>query len=249
MASASGWSGATTAGESRGPLAQHSANPRRSSSGSAAGSGSNATSDAFPAGNWTFGGALAAVSTACASDPATFSCWPLYTYNTSSPHSLADLAFEWTVSRGANNSLALASYADPVALTFGSTPLALAAAGTPDEHYSFSLVLDKWVHPAAPRGGQQGLAGCWFNGTTLAGHLYTRRPAAGATTTVADQGSAGWPQWQFAFDINQTVPGGPATPNCYVLGPNNTIGAPITQGLAPQPTSATCGCFWRNYSL
>ena len=90
-------------------------------------------------------------------------------------------------------------------------------------------------------------AACWFNGTTLAANLYTRRPAAAPANATAAGG--GWNPWQFAFEVNQTIAGGPAVPNCYAQQPGGSLGSSVTQGLVPQPASDLCGCYWRNFDL
>jgi hypothetical protein len=220
--------------------------PAQPTSTAAAGNGS------FPQGSYTFAGALASVGTACTSNPATFLCWPYMTYNAST--SASAVAFDWVVAAQPSGDLALSSSNNPFAITFSNASLTQHDAGTPQERYSFSLSLDKYVVPTGPIDGSSTLAACWFNTTTLAGNLWTRRPADGGavangTANSTAQMLADWPVWQFAFDVNQTIAGGQDVPECYQQAAAGGEGARITTGLTAQPDSDECGCYWRNYAL
>ncbi|KAI4235038.1 MAG: hypothetical protein L6R40_006584 [Gallowayella cf. fulva] len=211
---------------------------------------SSAKSSPFPAGSYTLTTHLSTNRTECTSNATLWSCFPYQTYNPSSPtSSLAN--FTWIItpsSSSKNNDFTISSTNNPFSINFPSTPLTILSPNTPEERYTFTTTLDKTTFPAP---GQT----CYFNATTLQGTLYTKKPknypAPLATTTATaedeNENSDAFQPWPYAVDIQQTIAGGDAVPQCFRSTANGNLGDRMTEGISPRPESATCACEWRNF--
>jgi hypothetical protein len=160
------------------------------------------------------------------------------------------VTFDWIIN-GTTGDLLISSTPNPFAITFSNVSLSLVDPGSLDERYSFSVSLDKYVIPSEPILPNNEIAGCYYNGTTLEGSLYTKKTAAGGNgTTSPNDGGQGqnFVNWPYAAEVNQSIAGGSNVPACYP-GDGVVQGSRITSGLAPQPTTSDCGCNWRNYDL
>ena len=218
----------------------------------------------FPIGSYTIQTYLTTVETACTSNPATFNCYPYVTYNESGSSSMA--TFDWIISSPTNNTqnLTLSTSNNPFANTFSGVPLALQNQGTDDEHYAFSLPLQKVVVPDMPLSSDGASADCFYNRTTFAGMLYTRKPyqnatsaaapapssgaGAGAGTMPSSPGNQDYKPWPYAINVTQSIHGGQGVPECFEFT-NDGKGGPMVGGLQPQAPSTTCECRWLNFDL
>lgn len=216
-------------------------------------SGNNSTPGPFPQGAYQFLGDLVSTQANCTENQATWQCWPYHTY--SEDASQSGVTFDWVISNasssGKPSQLLISSESNPFAITFANVSLSLQDAGTANERYTFSIPLDKYVQPPMPLTSSDGLDACWFNGTTLAAALYTKKPPASnlVNSTGMDAQATGWASWPGALEVNNTIAGGNGVPQCFELKANGDQGAPVMSGLDPQPASQSCGCFWRNFDL
>ncbi len=58
--------------------------------------------------------------------------------------------------------------------------------------------------------------------------------------------SSGIQPWPFAVKVIQGIGGGVDVPACYEVH-NGELGARVTSGLVPQPSSQNCDCTYKNY--
>lgn len=211
----------------------------------AGGSGSSAdTSQQFPRGNWSFPVVLATVGTSCTSNSATWTCFPYYTFQESP--SLSNYTFDWTIFQQDpktknQDSLQIASSANPFSLTFGPTPLVHVDNGTPNERYTFSLLLPKQVQPTQSLTDDNEQTLCFYNQSTLAGSLYIGKGAS--ATTTSNMAPVNWPGTAY---IAYTSPGGENTPDCYRQVAGKAQGSAIDARLTPQAASQQCSCIYES---
>jgi len=142
-----------------------------------------------------------------------------------------------------NNNYTISSSANPFAITFSNLSLSLIDAGTAIERFTFSYTYDKLVIPSTAITNDNTQAECYFNGTTMSAALYTKRNTSTGSVNATTKGGP-WTNWPYAAEVNETRSGGANVPNCY-----EQPGTPITTGLASQPTSSSCGCYYRNVDL
>ena len=207
------------------------------------------STEPFPIGSYSLITNLDVVTANCTANIATWRCYPYTTFATNASQSLA--IFNWIIS-GSPSNLTISSSTNPFSISFANVTLKLEDKGTGSERYSFSTPLDKFVVPDASLTDDNGEASCWFNRTEFTANLYTRKPAAGATSlgskTDAEQLSSQWTEWPHAIEVNQTIRGGQDVPNCYEPS-NGDSRSRISTGLPVQPTNSLCECAWRNFAL
>ncbi|KAH7391255.1 hypothetical protein BKA64DRAFT_710164 [Cadophora sp. MPI-SDFR-AT-0126] len=172
----------------------------------------------FPAGSYRFDTYLNTISTNCTSNPATWRCYPFFTYATSPTQSTA--TFDWiiTPSEGSSN-YTISSTPNYFSIVFNNASLSLMNAGADDEHYFFQTMMDKLTKPVAQLGSENVASTCYFNSTTFQGYLYTQMPKTFSTndTNASTDTNTAFPSWPFAVKVEQVASAGAGTPTC--LGP------------------------------
>jgi hypothetical protein len=166
---------------------------------------------------------------------------------------MSGVTFNWIISNtsaasGASE-LLISSSSNPFAISFSNATLTLLDAGSANDHYAFSVQLDKYVQPPMSLDSSDSLDGCWFRGTTLSAALYTKKKPDSSVNATAAAVQTGWLSWPNAVEVNQTINGGNNVPACFQIEANGNQGPQVTNGLSPQPQSDSCGCFYRNYGL
>lgn len=219
--------------------------------------------EAFPAGFYAISTFLDTVTTNCTANAATWSCYPYETYAQSASGALA--TFNWVIAQSSSG-YNISSTRNPFALSFTNTSLTLMDPGSENEHYTFSVLLDKYVVPSSTITSDGSMAGCFFNNTQLVANLYTNRAssypansnssatatssATASTTASSEQGlitSETFHPWPFAVDVIQSVPGGAGIPDCYHVDHGN-IGIRVAPAFLPQPSHDSCACAYKNYA-
>ncbi|KXT05635.1 hypothetical protein AC578_5565 [Pseudocercospora eumusae] len=219
----------------------------------------------FPIGSYTMLTALKTVTTNCTSNPETFNCYPYNVYNSadSSSFSKSLTTFGWTITNtswvyatigtgstpdaGVPANLTISSSGSPFTVNFTDKALTYISpsSNTSSARYTFSFDMDKAFNPPVSLTSDNTATQCFFNQTTFTGTLYL----AAARNFPADQGSpsaSNGKQWPYAVDITSSSAGGQDTPACYAYQ-NGALGARVTTGLTPQPTSSQCLCQYQNF--
>ncbi|KAL8688815.1 MAG: hypothetical protein Q9218_005366 [Villophora microphyllina] len=225
----------------------HRKNSKQSQPSSSSSSPDN-TTQPFPVGSYTLTTYLSTVATSCTSQSQDWSCWPYHTYSDSASEALAN--FTVTITSSGNNSFAI-SNPNTLSIGFQSTPLTLLDANTENERYHFSTMVDKITTPSL---GVQ----CFFNDTTLAGDLYTKKTqiytisggTAAATpppppTPVGPRDD--FQPWPYAVDMQQSIGGGNTVPQCFRVTADGRRGDRIVDGLTPQAVNEMCSCEYKNF--
>lgn len=205
---------------------------------------SNSTTT-FPAGSYTFVTYLDRVQTDCSSQAQDWSCHPDHTFAESPSQAMAN--FTWVVAES-EDGFSISSTGNPFSIVFDSTMLMMLDPGTDDERYQFNTSLDKMTPPSIG-------VSCFFNDTTLEGHLYTKKPqnypSSGKTTLSAATASSlastnDFQPWPYAVEIRQTIGGGQSVPECF-RGQANRKGDRVVEGITPRPASSMCSCDYKNF--
>lgn len=241
---------------------QRSNNNNNSNSNAASSAPSSSSSPSasgpFPIGSWTFTTFLDTVSANCTSNPSSWKCEPSVTYATSPTN--AQAPFNWIISSAdpdtnpnpdsgsstPNSNLTISSTDNPFAINFSNATLRLVDAGTPDERYTFSTMVQKAVFPTFN-------VKCFYNDTVFIADLYTSKANSYPTskTNNNDNSSTGAPggafaDWRFAMDAKQYIGGGVDVPACYSLV-NGQPADHITSGYSVMPPENFCSCAYKNY--
>ena len=205
-------------------------------------------------GSWTFTTFLDTVSANCTSNPASWKCEPSVTYATSPHNALA--AFNWIISAvdsksDSSSNLTISSTDNPFAINFSNATLNLVDAGTENERYTFSTMVQKAVFPSFN-------VKCFYNDTVFMADLYTSKPksypnnstgaSAATTSSVAAAAPTGgaFADWGYAIDATQHIGGGVDVPACYTLE-NGQPGDRVTSGYSAMPPEDFCSCAYKNY--
>lgn len=217
----------------------------------------------FPLGEYSMITALKDIEYGCTSNQATWRCWP-YTLYSPSTNTSSLASFNWIISNtstlyatasspstpsgGIPANLTVSSTADPFGITFTNKPLTYISptTNTSSARLTFSFSMNKMVVPAAAITTDNTNAKCFFNETTFTGTLYLSSPRNYPEGEMHDSALGGYEQWPCAVDITQTASGGTDVPNCYETN-DGKIGAPITYGLTPMPSTEECVCDYRNF--
>lgn len=209
-------------------------------SGSIGGDQNTTSNGTFPAGAYRFDTYLSSISTNCTSNPATWRCYPYFTYAQSPTQSIA--TFDWIITpTSTKNSYNISSTDNYFSILFTNASLTLANAGAADEHYYFQTAMQKPTKPVVQLGSQNVASTCYFNQTMLQGYLYTKMPKTLSSNVTEEMGGGdAFEAWPFAVRVNQVANAGVGTPTC-VDGSGNSLG---DFGVAD--TSLTCGCDYMN---
>ncbi|KAL2063580.1 hypothetical protein VTL71DRAFT_5385 [Oculimacula yallundae] len=221
----------------------------RSGSGSPAGGASGtvnpatdpSTNATFPAGSYRIDTFLDTISTNCTSNPATWRCFPYFTYATSASQSAA--TFDWIISPSSGSNYTISSTDNYFSIIFSNASLSLMNAGADDEHYFFQTMMDKPTKPVAQLGSANVASTCYFNSTTFQGYLYTKMPKTYMTnneTSSTDTTNAAFAAWPYAVKVEQVASAGSGTPTC--LGPS---GENLDDSSVPD-TTQLCDCLYLN---
>ena len=207
------------------------ANRNREKDGSASSGGASGTVDppidstanaTFPAGSYRFDTYLDTISTNCTSNPATWRCYPFFTYATSPTQATA--TFDWIISpseasEGGSN-YTISSTQNYFSIVFNNASLSLMNPGADDEHYFFQTMMDKPTKPVAQLGSENVASTCYFNSTTFHGYLYTKMQKTFSTndTNASTDANPAFADWPFAIRVEQVASAGAGTPTC--VGPS-----------------------------
>ena len=224
---------------------------------------SNSPPQKFPLGEYSMITALKDIEYGCTSNQATWRCWP-YTLYSPSTNTSSLASFNWIISNtsttyatasssstpsgGVPANLTVNSAADPFGITFTNKPLTYisASSNSTSARLTFSFSMTKMVVPAAAITTDNTNAKCFFNSTTFTGTIYLSSPRNYPVGEMHDSSLGGYQQWPYAVEITQIAGGGTDVPNCYETN-NGKIGAPITYGITPMPSTADCVCGYRNF--
>ncbi|KAH7319171.1 hypothetical protein BKA65DRAFT_96090 [Rhexocercosporidium sp. MPI-PUGE-AT-0058] len=171
----------------------------------------------FPAGSYRFDTYLDTISTNCTSNPATWRCFPYFTYATSPTQATA--SFDWIISPSVGSNYTISSTPNYFSIVFTNASLSLMNAGADDEHYFFQTMMDKPTRPVAQLGSENVASTCYFNSTTFQGYLYTKMPKTFFTNDTNSSIDTNTPfaAWPYAVKVEQVASAGSGTPTC--LGP------------------------------
>ncbi|KAL8285389.1 hypothetical protein RB600_009701 [Gaeumannomyces tritici] len=207
----------------------------------------------FPAGSYSFTGALTGVVSNCTVEPAAFGCYPFSTYNRSSPNTSAT-TFQWVIRPLGGLHYSISSSANPFAPRFANVSARLVDVGTTSERFAFNFTFSKAFAPTKRLTGGQGGGGaaatmCWYNSTVVEATVWTRELAS-YQTGVADAPqpvNATWnfDPWPFRFNMTQRQVAGANMPDC-----RDFDGRPVAPGLGAAPeTGGGCACLYQNFDL
>lgn len=215
----------------------------------------------FPIGAYAITAFLTNVSTACTSNPLTWSCYPYQLY--SANPSRSETTFSWSIAKSPNSAnskpaqYVISAAPNPFDITFNNLRLALEDSGTESERYTFSLPFVKNVVPGVSISDDDSISSCFFNSTTLRASLYTRRKptlkdGSGARTDSSNavndgngEGGSYSNPWPGAVSIEQVASGGEDVPNCYRLEEGRAGGERVD--LPPEGSGRQCRCSYMNY--
>ena len=216
------------------------------------------TAGPFPAGSYTLETFLDTTTTNCTSNPQSWKCEPSVTYSASPTDSMA--TFNWIITPATtsdpNPNFTISSTDNPFAINFANAPLKLLGAGTDDERYTFTTMVQKAVFPSFS-------VKCYYNETQFTANMYTKKPksyppgstasasaAAPASTSGSAAGAppgASFATWHFAIDATQSIGGGVDVPACYNMD-NGQVGSRVMSGYSIQPAQDFCSCAYKNYN-
>ncbi|PBP25876.1 hypothetical protein BUE80_DR003136 [Diplocarpon rosae] len=194
----------------------------------------------FPAGSYRIDTYLSTITTNCTSNPATWRCYPYFTY-AQSP-SQATATFDWIITPVENsNNYTISSTQNYFSLVFANASLSLMNAGADDEHYFFQLSMQKPTKPAAQLGNQNVGSTCYFNSTTFRGSLYTKiTKIFSSNDTNGQTKSLVYAAWPYAVKVQQVAAAAQGTPTC--LDPQgNSLG-----DFSVLDTTQECSCSYIN---
>lgn len=208
--------------------------------------------------------------TGCTPNPATWSCFPYRTYNSSSSGPTDSLTtFNWLISSTSNNPTSsnpadyqISSTRNPFALTFTNESLALVDPGSGDEALIFKVAMDKVVVPNADvtSAGDGSASRCLFNATRFQAKLYTKKAKTYPPSDLTGDGNGGssspsggggggqqFQPWPYAVEITQTIASGSAVPECYKTL-NGQMGERVDLArTVAVAEGAQCACEYLNY--
>ncbi|CZS95296.1 hypothetical protein WAI453_011276 [Rhynchosporium graminicola] len=217
-----------------------SSSPNGGASGTVVAAPDSSNNATFPAGSYRFDTYLNTASANCTSNPATWRCYPYFTYATSPTQSTA--TFDWIISPSIGNKYTISSTQNFFSIIFNNASLSLMNAGADDEHYFFQTMMDKPTKPVAQLGSQNVASTCFFNSTTLQGSLYTKMPKTFMVNNDTSSMDTNGPfsAWPFAVKVEQVASAGSGTPTC--LGPSGeNLGE-----FSVADTTQLCDCLYLN---
>jgi hypothetical protein len=245
-------------------LTRKKSNNSNQSSSSTSGSGSKPPQK-FPLGEYSMVTALMSIDYGCASNQATWSCWPYTIYSPSTTQSSL-ATFNWiirntsedyatpsspsTPAEGVPANLQISSTEDPFGISFTSKPLTFISqsGNSSAARLTFTFSMNKVVIPSQPITTTDANSKCFFNATTFTGTLYLSAPRnyPGGDLQTSNS-SGGFQQWPYAVEITQTANGGTDVPNCYETT-NGQLGQQIfNPALVAMPSTDQCSCDYRNF--
>ncbi|KAI9047469.1 hypothetical protein LZ554_008188 [Drepanopeziza brunnea f. sp. 'monogermtubi'] len=219
-----------------------------STSGTTPNSGNPARNTTFPAGSYRFDTYLSTTTTNCTSNPATWRCFPYFTYSQSP--SQATAIFDWIITPVPNthNDYTISSTDNPFSISFANASLILQDAGADNESYSFQTRMQKTTSPVRQLGSANVAAKCHFNSTIFQGTLYTKKAKTykaknetdGLHTQNDENDGAIFKMWPYAVKVELIAAAGSGTPTC--LDPSgNSLG-----DFSVADASQTCDCLYLN---
>ncbi|KAG4435272.1 hypothetical protein IFR05_009232 [Cadophora sp. M221] len=194
----------------------------------------------FPAGSYRFDTYLNTIATNCTSNPATWRCYPFFTYAMSRTQATA--SFDWIISPSVGNNYTISSTPNYFSIVFSNTSLSLMKAGTDDEHYFFQTMMDKPTKPVAQLGSENVASTCYFNSTTFQGYLYTKKSKTFITsdTNSSTDTNSPFAAWPYAVKIEQVASAGEGTPTCLDPSGESLGDFSVTDG------TQLCDCLYLN---
>lgn len=219
----------------------------------------------FPLGEYSMVTALMDIQYGCASNQATWSCWPYTIYSPSTTtSSLA--SFNWIIEStsddyatpsspstsddGVPANLKVSSASDPFGINFSDKPLTFISpsGNSSAARLTFTFSMAKVVIPSQPITPDNSNSKCFFNETTFTGAMYLSAPRDYPVGDQQDSNSlGGFKQWPYAVEITQTANGGSDVPNCYGLTDGQLGDQIFSPTLQPMPSSDQCSCDYRNF--
>jgi hypothetical protein len=204
---------------------------------------STSVPNGFPVGTYSFSTFLDTVTTDCAPDANTWTCFPYTIYNTD--HSKALTTFNWIIKEGSKaDTYSISSVPNPFAIEFENAAMKMVDKGGVNERYQFQVTMDKTVVPSGAISDDGASATCVYNSTTFTGYMYTKRAKNYPSEEIATV-KATYTAWPYAVRVEQTIGGGEDIPNCYRTT-NGQLGDKIGNTTATDPTTL-CSCLYRNY--
>lgn len=208
----------------------------------AAGNGTNATAK-FPVGKWQFKTYLQNITTACTSNPNTWSCTPSSTWSQSGEISSAE--FDWIIGADPHNATQylISSTASPILISFTNLTLAVHDPDTQGERYTFAMTLNKQTWPKGnivP--SVTNTTTCFFNATTFTATLFAHQ---NKTYPVSGTQAGTFAQWPGSVTVQQLALGGQGVPECFVALDQSPSG-PALNVLTPQAPTDMCSCVYQS---
>ncbi|KAK3394432.1 hypothetical protein B0H63DRAFT_45573 [Podospora didyma] len=196
----------------------------------------------FPAGSYAFTAALTNLSSACTTDPNSWTCYPFALYDPALP-SRSAATFYWIIEPVSNSEYVISSSANPFAPSFSTVPLSLLDGNQYAERFTFKFSLDKADMVAVP--GSADEITCWFNSTLVSATIWTRARAnyPANITQVPDPVNATnvFAPWPYRVEVKQTRKGGP---DC-----RDKAGRPVKVGNGGSGGNGECACSYANDGL
>lgn len=236
-------------------LSKRSSSPSSNDNPSSGTSTPSAPTGPFPVGAYAITTFLTNTSSACVSNPLTWTCYPYKTY--SSAGSGSESPFNWLIYQDPSNSgqhLISSTNNSLSSIVFTNASLTLQDANTATERYTFSIPnMVKNVIPSASLSNDATLSTCFYNSTTFTGTLYTRKNATLENSTGGMQSMQSETTsdvivfntpWPGAVSVEQTIDAGSEVPNCYQLV-NGRAGSERVN--VPTQSSGQCSCLYMNY--
>ena len=219
----------------------------------------------FPLGQYSMVTALMSIGYECASNPATWSCWPYTIYSPSTTESSL-ATFNWIISstsddyatlsspstpaEGVAANLQISSTEDPFGITFNNKPLTFISpsGNSSAARLTFTFSMTKVVVPSQPITTSNSNSKCFFNETTFTGTLYLSAPKDYPDGNQQGSNLMGsFAQWPYAVEITQTANGGADVPNCYETTDGQLGQQIFNPALQPMPSTDQCSCDYRNF--
>ncbi|KAJ5037193.1 uncharacterized protein L3040_007373 [Drepanopeziza brunnea f. sp. 'multigermtubi'] len=200
--------------------------------------GQSRTQHHFPSRLYRFDTYLSTTTTNCTSNPATWRCYPYFTYSQSP--SQATAIFDWIIIPVPNthNNYTISSTANPFSISFANAPLILKDAAADNEHYSFQTRMRKTTTPVRQLGSENVAAKCIFNSTIFQGTLCTKMAKTykaknetdGMETQNDENDGSIFKMWPYAVKVELIAAAGSGTPTCLdpsgnSLGDFSVVGA------------------------
>lgn len=222
----------------------------------------------FPFGEYSFITALHNVQTNCTSNPATWSCWPYTTYNSSPNASITSNAgsmatFNWVLSNtssiyptnstgswpagnGVSANVSVSTTSDPFGISFTNQNTTWFNTNS-NPYLSFSFTMSKNVVPSTSITSDNTQSQCFYNETMFTATIYLSNSSYVPMTQLDSLSvDGGYTPWPYAVKVEQTSPGGQDIPACYETI-DGDIGQRITSGLTAEPANSQCVCEYQNF--